>query len=159
MREVAGNIWDYWVKGGWVVIPTNGVVKADGCAVMGAGLALQASVRFPRLSTELGSMIREYGNDLYSFVKYRLITFPTKHHWRNRSDINLIEDSTKELILLAPSADIYLPRLGCGNGGLSWEEVEPILDRILGDDPRFNVVKYILNERVTYEKGNLCQRP
>jgi len=42
MKEVIGNIWNYYNKGNWIVITTNGTIKKNGEAVMGRGVALEA---------------------------------------------------------------------------------------------------------------------
>src|SRR5690606_40186825 len=57
-----------------------------------------------------------------------ILNFPTKRHWRSPSRIADIEEG---LDYLAAHLDewgirsLALPPLGCGNGGLSWEEDRP----------------------------------
>lgn len=155
MKEIKGNIWDFHEKGCWICVTTNGVVNEDGEAVMGRGIALEAKKRFPGLPHDLGMAITSKGNKLYSWPKCRLVTFPTKHHWMDMSDLCLIEKSCQELVswvdavcsfltsalkipMVTESAKIYLPRPGCGNGGLYWNDVKPILEKYLDD--RFVVV-------------------
>lgn len=62
--ELIGNLWDFHRTDleCFIVIPTNGVLKANGDAVMGAGLAKQAAQRFPTLPKLLGQAIRDTGN-------------------------------------------------------------------------------------------------
>ena len=48
------ELWALHDAGLWVVIPTNLRRKADGTAVMGAGLALAAARRFPDLAARYG---------------------------------------------------------------------------------------------------------
>ena len=145
MKEIKGNIWDFWEKGHWIVIPTNGSVKKNGEAVMGRGLALQAKEKIPELSKELGERLKEYGNFVFVFSKFRIITFPVKHFWFEKADSGFIEKSCLELKeifrynLSRIPLPLYLPRVGCGNGKLNWEDVKPILERHLDD--RFIVVK------------------
>jgi len=154
MKEIVGDIWDYHKQGFWIVITTNGVVKPNGAAVMGAGIAWQAAQRFPRLQRGLGHHIILMGNNVHCFRRWRLVTFPTKHDWRNDSDMPLIERSLSQLVSLADvgrleyysrefAADlgspIYLVRPGCKNGGLDWKDVKPLLERYLND--RFVVVE------------------
>ena len=67
MIEKKGNIWEHHAAGGWVAIPTNGCVRRDGSAVMGAGVALQAARKFPGLAAELGQRIRAHGNIPFAF--------------------------------------------------------------------------------------------
>lgn len=65
-----------------------------------------------------------------------IVNFPTKRHWR---DDSRIEDIVSGLLALntwisdvrCPS--IAIPALGCGNGGLRWADVWPIMENILRD--------------------------
>lgn len=138
-----------------VVITTNGTVKKNGEAVMGRGCALEAAQRFPSLPALLGEHLQFDGNHVGVFVnedldathEFDLVTFPVKHHWRERASLELIIRSAQELVALADPycvgwKTILLPRPGCGNGGLSWHIVGSTLARILDD--RFTV---ITNER------------
>ena len=143
MKEIKGNIWDYHKKGFWIIVPTNGVVKTNGEAVMGRGLALQAKQRFPDLPTELGERIKEYGNVVFTFYNYHVITFPVKQGWWTRASIGLIEKSCSSLKkifkynLTGIPTPVYLPKVGCGNGKLDWKDAKPILEKYL--DSRFIV--------------------
>lgn len=64
-----------------------------------------------------------------------ILNFPTKNHWRNPSEIEWVEGG---LAILAQRYDewgiksLALPPLGCGNGGLDWVDVWPLIDRYLG---------------------------
>jgi len=156
MKEIVGNIWDFHKQGYWVVVTTNGVVKSNGEAVMGKGIALEAKERFPGLARDLGRAIVSGGSKLWIWPEYRLITFPTKGNWRSKARPLLIERSCQELVgwldatagfftkvlkvrLDEERAKIYLPRPGCGNGGLDWKDIKPILEKYLDD--RFIVVE------------------
>lgn len=135
-----------------VVITTNGMLKQDGTAVMGKGIALAADQRF-HIAQQLGEYIRQYGNQVYVLgVKkdeqtgrlMSIITFPTKYDWRNPADINLIQVSAQQLIRQCARFEIqncYMPRPGCTNGGLNFEtQVKPILEPIL--DNKFIITDY-----------------
>src|SRR5579884_4056158 len=143
---------DIWVKhfaGDFVVIPVNEVVKKDGSAVMGKGLALQALCRYPRLPYDLGYRIKEYGSRVFVFLDYRLITFPTKHHWSEKADIDLIRTSAIQLTMLVDAMGldrIYIPMVGCGEGKLKWSEVRKVVKPIFYDD-RYIIVKQIGGEK------------
>lgn len=146
MREITGNLWDY-INDGWIVITTNGIVNAKGGCVMGRGTALQAKRRYPGLDIRIGNMIKKRGNHVWIFdmgyditgAPTRIVTFPVKHHWQEPADLQLIAQSAKELKSKLGSSKAYMPRPGCGNGGLSWDEVRPILVDLLDD--RFTVVE------------------
>lgn len=146
MKEVPGDIWDYYEQGHWIVITTNGNVKKNGAAVMGKGIALQAAERFPKLPLELGRLMgRGSPFWVFPFSEYRLFTFPTKYNWWEKSDVELIKRSVMRLKALSRFFSIspypelnnvfplYMTRPGCRNGGLDWKDVKPILERYLDD--------------------------
>lgn len=142
MKEVKGDIWDCHDRGHWIVITTNSVVNSSR-AVMGKGIALEAKERFSELPILLGEKLTRWGNHVYLFrPPIRLITFPTKEDWRLNSLPTLIAQSAFELMMMWKGSirqpTIYMPRPGCGNGGLDWKDVKPILERYLDD--RFVVV-------------------
>jgi hypothetical protein len=107
-------------------------VKKDGRAVMGRGLALQASQKFKDLDRWLGSQLEAWGNHVFFFPEYRLITFPVKRTWDEQARLDLITQSCEELakgmttVALRPFP-VISPKVGCGNGRLRWEEVGPVV--------------------------------
>lgn len=139
MQEKKGDMWQ--IEADAYCITTNGIVKNDGCAVMGAGVALSAAKRYPDCPKELGYFIGKYGHRVGGFyysIKdlVLLISFPTKDHWKDCSDIRLIEKSAKELMALVQEKGyekVVLPRPGCANGGLNWEDVKKVIEPILDD--------------------------
>ncbi len=142
MKEVFGDLWEF---DGIVAITTNGFIKRDRTCVMGRGCARQAAARFSELPYKLASRISAQGNHVSYFPEYRLITFPVKHSWWGAADLNLIRRSARELLKIIEvkkiNEAIYLPRPGCGNGRLRWEEVKTILSPILKSD-QFHIVTY-----------------
>ena len=146
MKEAKGNLWDSGAE--VIVITTNGFVKNNGEAVMGRGCALEAKNIWPSFPKALGKVLREHGNNVHVFDfpdGHHLVTFPVKHHWREKADLKLIRRSVNQLIaeasLLHTWKTIALPRPGCGNGRLDWEtEVKPLLvDKL---DDRFTVYTF-----------------
>jgi hypothetical protein len=138
--NIKGNIWDYHTGPSWVVVTTNGYIKTNGLAVMGRGIALQAAKRYPTLPAKLGHLLERNGNHVFLFKEYNLITFPVKHAWNEKADLNLIQRSVDELISIADTEDlrtIYLTKPGCGNGQLDWLNVEPLLKPL---DNRFILI-------------------
>jgi hypothetical protein len=68
-----------------ICITTNGVVKQNGHAVMGAGVARQAASRWPSIPKTLGAKINFNGNVVQIISKrpslddeYSVVAFPTK---------------------------------------------------------------------------------
>lgn len=155
MREEVGDLWVLTTarpgepKPPTPVITTNGSIKNNGLAVMGKGTALQALQQYPLdgIDRRLGYLLRQYGNHVYQHpVSWgRLITFPVKHLWWQDADLELIGQSARELMELADAQTAHgceqtyaLPRPGCGNGNLTWEQVKPVVESILDD--RFVVI-------------------
>jgi hypothetical protein len=129
MREQTIDLWAPALDGAWRGITTNGVVRHDGACVMGRGCAREAKQRFPHLPYDLGSVIRKHGNIPWQFGPERLFSFPVKHAWHEPADPRLITASVAVLdrwAREAPEEVFYLPRPGCGNGQLRWEQVAPL---------------------------------
>lgn len=145
MKEVTGDIWDFHKKGYWIVITTNGNVKANGEAVMGKGIALQAKQRYPELPKLLGdAMVFRRYLQTEVLADYKIIAYPVKYDWREKASIDLIGMSAYELVKWVNFAEdqklpIYMVRPGCGAGQLDWKDVKPILEKYLDD--RFVVVE------------------
>lgn len=142
MIEVKGSMWD--ADASHFCITTNSVVKYNGELVMGAGIALQAKLRFPELPILFAQHVKSRGNTpcaiRHSSGKY-YVSFPTKHHWKDPSDITLIIKSAKLIAKHIPAdAKVAMSRPGCGNGGLAWETVKAAICDILDD--RFTVYHF-----------------
>ena len=122
--------------------------------VMGKGIALQFKQRFPRNykfyerackdgDVRLGRMaVFETG----SFVgpKY-IINFPTKRHWKGKSRIGDIEAGLLDLVTHVKRlciTSIAVPPLGCGNGGLDWADIGPMIERAFEAIPSVRTLLY-----------------
>jgi hypothetical protein len=138
MQFISGNMWSVGTSepaAVWV-IPTNGSVNGNGNAVMGAGVAKQASSMHKELPEILGRLIQAWGNHCL-LLPHRLVSFPVKHHWNEQADLELLERSAYELALLTSVyrwRPVVLPAVGTGNGGRTWYEVGPILHENLQSD-------------------------
>lgn len=139
MRVITGDLWD--VKVDFIGIPTNGSITAQFRAVMGRGVALQAKKRFPGIEFQLGYALKQGGNHLH-WLGPGLFSFPVKHNWWERADLELIARSARELKALAermPNHTFAIPLVGTGNGKRKAEEVWPFL--VLLPDNVFIVLK------------------
>ncbi|MCK5615962.1 ADP-ribose-binding protein [Candidatus Pacearchaeota archaeon] len=141
MKEINGDIFKLAAEA--ICVTTNGMIKKNQEAVMGAGIALTAKNKYPNLPLSLAIKLRIGGNHVFHIPQdgVNIITFPTKNHWRDDSSITLIVQSCKELVALADDKgweNILLPRPGCSNGKLEWEKVKLIIEPLLDD--RFTVV-------------------
>jgi O-acetyl-ADP-ribose deacetylase (regulator of RNase III) len=63
-----------------------------------------------------------------------IINFPTKKDWRDPSEYEFVELGLGKLrnwIISNKIISIAMPALGCGNGGLDWEKVRPMIEGAL----------------------------
>ncbi|SCL28585.1 O-acetyl-ADP-ribose deacetylase (regulator of RNase III), contains Macro domain [Micromonospora nigra] len=122
--------------------------------VMGKGIALQFKRAFPanyaayRAACAAGDV--ELGK-MFVFDSARLgarryvINFPTKGHWRAASKITDIESGIVDLVRVVRELEICsvaVPALGCGNGGLDWEQVRPLIERAFAALPDVRVLLF-----------------
>ncbi len=115
---------------------TEALVNTVNCVgVMGRGIALQFRKAFPEcLKAYKAACDRKevHPGKMHVCVLGRLenprlvINFPTKRHWKGKSKLEDIEaglDALVELVRDRGIRSIAIPPLGCGLGGLDWEEV------------------------------------
>jgi len=151
MKEITGDLFDYYKQGEWIAITTNGTVRRDGMLVMGRGVAREAAKKIPGLQQDLGAIVLRSGSHVWPMLRYRVFSYPVKWRWKERADPRLIKWSADELVgkldavnkvrnsELARVERVYMVRPGCGNGGLRWSVVRQIIEPILDD--RFVIVE------------------
>lgn len=131
LYEDIWKLYDY--PRNYICIPTNGSVKHNMECVMGRGVALQAKKRFPNLPLTLGRLIYLHGNRVFSLGK-GIYSFPVKPDWKQKAQIPIIRRSCLELAELIGTQRTYLPKPGCGNGQLNWEDVEEAIIDLLPEN-------------------------
>lgn len=108
--------------------------------VMGKGVALEFKKRFPAMCSDYEFRCSRKDVQLGEPYLYQDITglkilnFPTKGHWRSASRLADIESGLEYFskhYLEWGITSIAMPPLGCGNGGLDWSEVGPLIYRKL----------------------------
>lgn len=121
--------------------------------VMGKGVALMFRERFPENAriyieaskanqVQVGRMLATPTGEL--FPKW-IIHFPTKKHWRNPSRLEWVRDGLDDLVRVVRELgirSIAIPPLGCGNGGLEWQQVRPMIESAFADLPDVEVMVY-----------------
>ena len=105
--------------------------------VSGAGLAKEFKKRYPDMHREYAQACREkrMPEILISWTHphdHMVLCFVTKEHWREPSVLALIEEgllqfSSSRWIKDGTITSIAFPALGCGNGGLDWNDVRPLM--------------------------------
>lgn len=122
--------------------------------VMGRGIALQFRQAYPanyevyRRACKLGEAalgrMLVYRTGRVTNPRY-IINFPTKGHWRSRARLQDIEAGLRDLVEVVRReriASIAVPPLGCGNGGLDWDDVRPRIEAAFGELPDVHVLLY-----------------
>lgn len=121
--------------------------------VMGKGIALQFKQAYPesfkayrvacrRGDVQLGEMFVFHTG---RFSPRWIVNFPTKQHWRSRSRLRDIERGLVDLrrvLIELEAKSVAVPPLGCGNGGLDWDDVRPLIVSTLGDLESVDVLLY-----------------
>lgn len=122
--------------------------------VMGKGVALQFKEAFPQSAREYEDAAKHgevrVGRVLVTATHglsgpQWVIHFPTKRHWRNPSKIEWVRDGLADLRAVIQERGIRsvaLPPLGCGNGGLNWTDVRPLIEDALGKLPGVEVLVF-----------------
>lgn len=136
MKILLGNIFDS---------KCSTLVNTVNCVgVMGKGIALDFKKKYPSMFDEYQKLCKDGRVKPGQPYLYRdltgisIINFPTKNNWRSPSKFSYItkglkwfRQSYRELGITS----IAFPPLGCGNGGLSWDDIGPEMYRALKDLP------------------------
>ncbi len=112
--------------------------------VMGKGVALEFKKRWPAMFEDYQRRCERKQVRLGEPYCYRdgsgvsIINFPTKDHWRSSARVLDIERGLDYLIVHIGEwgiTSVAMPPLGCGNGGLEWSEVGPMIYQKLRNLP------------------------
>ncbi len=132
IRYTTGNLLD--AKTQTLVNTVNTV------GVMGKGIALQFKEAYPKNyqvyrrackegTFKTGQILAVEDRD--AMGQKWILNFPTKAHWKSPSEYAYIEaglQALREKIVELELYSVALPPLGCGNGGLDWEKVKPMIE-------------------------------
>lgn len=145
-----------FTKGDLLKSKAEALVNTVNCVgVMGRGIALQFKKAFPENYKEYkrvcdgrllqpGKMLTFDTRSLTNEQRY-IINFPTKRHWKGKSRM---EDVVSGLCALVAEvqekniASIAIPPLGCGLGGLRWEDVRAEIEKAFAELPDVKVYVY-----------------
>lgn len=123
---------------------------AHGCncaGAMGKGIALQFKERYPKMYIEYKNLC-ENGiftlGDVFPYIHKEDVVFNlgTQINWRTKADINAIEKTLIKMMTYAHQNNIYkiaLPKIGAGLGGLNWNDVKYIIDKVANEYPNIDL--------------------
>jgi O-acetyl-ADP-ribose deacetylase (regulator of RNase III) len=114
--------------------------------VMGKGIALQFKQAYPAMYKAYEQACKNGEMRLGHVHVYDLgglvggprwiVNFPTKGHWRAKSKLSDIQSGLDDLVAKVRElkiGSIAVPPLGCGLGGLEWDEVRPLIEAAFSD--------------------------
>lgn len=122
--------------------------------IMGKGIALMFKERFPQNMAEyarackvkqvhVGKMFITETSELIG--PRWIVNFPTKQHWRAKSQMQWIQDGLVDLRHFLEDnqvKSIAIPPLGAGQGGLSWPEVKIEIEKALSGITTTHIMIY-----------------
>lgn len=122
--------------------------------VMGKGIALQFKKAFPEMFKAYETLCKAkqlqpgqmhvYDRGAMLHPRY-IINFPTKRHWKGKSrldDVIAGLDALVEELRSRRIASVAIPPLGCGLGGLDWDEVRPLIEQAMDRVPEVEALIY-----------------
>ena len=128
-------------KGNLLEAEAEALVNTVNCVgVMGKGIALQFKQAYPDNFKEYAKACKNnlvmpgkmFIVDTGSMFNPRyIINFPTKRHWKGNSKIEDIQSGLINFVEKLREYGIHsvaIPPLGCGNGGLDWDQVRPLIE-------------------------------
>ncbi|MBP6715090.1 macro domain-containing protein [Aliarcobacter cryaerophilus] len=125
-----------FVTGNILESHTQCLVNTVNCeGYMGKGIAYQFKKAFPKNNDDYIKACKTGEltvGKIHHFIENNkiIVNFPTKDKWREKSKISYIDKGMDTLIDFIKNNNIHsisIPPLGCGNGGLEWNEVQKIL--------------------------------
>lgn len=122
---------------------------------MGAGIAVTFRERYPEMYEEYRRRCkarpREFNPGDVFFWRaegqpsvFNLAT--QEDYWRSRATYGAVEETLTKMRKLADQEgirSIAMPKIGAGYGGLSWNKVRPIIERVFSD---WNGTLYVYEE-------------
>ena len=112
--------------------------------VMGKGIAKRFKQVYPDMFERYQELCESDAFDIGDLWLYKtpnkwVLNFPTKHHWRQRSQPEYVEQGLRKFVdtyHVYGITSISFPLLGCGNGELDWEtQVRPLMEKYLNPLP------------------------
>jgi O-acetyl-ADP-ribose deacetylase (regulator of RNase III) len=143
-------------QGNLLKAPAEALVNTvNTVGVMGKGIALQFRQAFPEMyrayekacadgDVQLGRVQVFDVGGLVGGPRW-IINFPTKGHWRASSRLADIATGLADLVAKVRQLgirSIAVPPLGCGNGGLDWNEVRPLIEQAFAALPGVQVLLF-----------------
>ncbi|MDO4319957.1 MAG: macro domain-containing protein [Bacteroidales bacterium] len=131
---------------------------AHGCncaGAMGKGIAVSFRDKYPEMYLEYKQLCKKNmfrPGDVfdYNYADGHIYNLGTQLTWRTPAKIEYIENALIQMLELASRDNvtaIALPAIGAGLGGLKWDDVKSIIEKVSNNYPDVNL--YVVE---TYQK-------
>jgi len=160
-------------RGNLLLAEAEALVNTVNCVgVMGKGIALQFKQAYPEMAKayemacERGEIqpgrVQVWETGSLRGARY-VINVPTKREWFRKSNYKDVQAGLNALVDAVRSlgiASIAVPPLGCGNGGLSWSKVRPMIESAFAALPDVRVLLFAPGDApATEERVVRTERP
>lgn len=136
------------------------IVNTINCeGVMGAGIALEFKLRYPKMYEDYVGRCERKEVAVGKPYLYQdqgdpwILNFPTKKHWKYPSKIQWIQQGLEDFATHYKGAgvtSIAFPMLGTNNGHLEWTDVKELMEQYLGN---LDISVYICLDREREASG------
>lgn len=126
---------------------------------MGGGIALEYKLRYPEMFEDYAEKCKrkQIQTGKVDYYKYpdgvTIVNFPTKYHFKYPSQLSWIRQGLADFLLTYKQqgfSSVAFPKLGCGKGNLDWNEVKPVMEKMLG---QVDIDVYICLDEVPAAQG------
>jgi len=134
---------------------TEAPAIAQGCncqGLMGAGIAVQFQRRYPEMYQEYRTRCKTglfNPGDVWAWKEEGvpgaklILNLGTQDYPGPHARTEWLEEALKKALALPGLTSVALPRIGCGLGGLEWEKVQEVIER-LGKSSSVTLIVYTL---------------
>jgi len=123
---------------------------AHGCncaGAMGKGIALQFKEKFPQMYIEYKNLCKKGLFPLgdiyvYNYGNGTIFNLGTQTTWKTNANLNAVESSLIKMLSYAHQNNICkiaLPKIGAGLGGLNWDDIKFIIDKVAENYPNIDL--------------------
>lgn len=141
----------YYTKGNLFESQADCLINTVNCeGFMGKGIAYQFKMKFPENNKAYVKACKSGELRIGTIHVFKengvtIVNFPTKDKWREDSKLEYIKVGMCALVKALPTLRvkrIAIPPLGCGNGGLLWNDVKEIIEEYLKDLSDYDFLVY-----------------
>lgn len=153
MRLLQADVWELWKSRAEPIV----CICSNGTPLLNSQTGEQGMAKWGTIRKRHRDNVRALGN-VPAFVHWRIVTFPTRPvlgrrengnvldrysegyeegafvpGWALKAQLDVIESSLRYLVSMHDTYNwdqVYLPRPGCGRGGLQLRDIMPLISKV-----------------------------